>query len=189
MHDMLELIAGAKLGAPPPAERSELSVEDVAAPGARSAVARLRHSHHLLARALAEGKSVPEAAALTGYSPSTIYSLRGDPSFQELLAHYTAQVTDLFASVQDRIGALGLSFLDELQHRLETTPEAFSVEQLRKISETLLDRSVAPAKGAAGRGAEGGPSGIAVRIEFTAPAGPQPGSGAGAVLDLQPSGA
>ena len=175
MMDMLDLIAGAR--AQP--RELELTPEDLESPGPRNCVLRLRHTHHMLARAVAEGKSNIEAAALTGYAPQTVASLRGDPAFAELVAHYKVQVDDLFASIQDRIGALGVSFLDELQHRLETKPESFSIGQLQKLAESLLDRSIAPSKGAI-KGAA--PSAISVRIDFTAPEPKMK-----QVLELEPS--
>jgi len=179
MQDILDLIANAKLGERRGAAH-ELTLDDLSpsAPREVSCVQRLRHSHHLLARALAEGKAPISAAAISGYAPSTVYALRVDPAFQELVAHYTAQVEDIFASVQDRIGALGVSFLDELQHRLEIAPETFSNEQLRKLAESMLDRSVAPSKGQKAD-ARLGPSAISLSISFSKP-GPQ----AQPVLDL-----
>jgi len=167
MIDMLDLIAEAKLrpGKMSQAEEMRELVAGADASPQAPCRLRLRHSHHMLARVLAEGKSNVEAAALTGYAPSTISALKADPAFQELLAYYDAQVTDLFASIQDRIGALGVSFLDELQHRLEDTPEAFSITQLRQLAESLLDRSIAPAKGGP-KGPAGAPTAIAVKIDF-----------------------
>ena len=160
MQDILELIAGAKLGPapPPPTASPDLPVISV--------TSRLRHSHHLLARALAEGRPAAQAAAISGYSPGTVYSLQKDPAFQELLAHYQSQVDDIFAAVQDRLGALGLSFLDELQHRLENNPEEFKVGQLLAMATALLDRSIAPSKGQKGLPQASGPTAIAVNIQF-----------------------
>jgi hypothetical protein len=162
VHDILELIAGAKIAPPAPRADEEML------PGVRevTTIARLRHSHHLLARALAEGRSDVQAAAISGYAPSTVSALKRDPAFQELLAHYRSQVDDIFAAVQDRLGALGLSFLDELQHRLETNPESFKVGQLLAMATALLDRSVAPSKGMKAAGNASAPTAIAVNIRF-----------------------
>lgn len=175
MIELLDLIAEAKLPSPPP------SPGDFAPGAPASCITRLRHTHHMLARVLAEGKSNVEAAALTGYSPGRVADMRKDPAFQELLAYYQVQVDDLFAKLQDRIGALGVSFLDEIQHRLETAPESFSLEQLRKMTETLLDRSVAPAKGGSKGPAGTAPSAISVKIDFGGRAEP----GASPVLELE----
>lgn len=180
--DMLDLIAGASLQPKAPPQFGELAPKDVeAGPNgpSRSTVLRLRHTHHMLARALAEGKSNIAAAAISGYAPSTVSALKADPAFQELVAHYSAQVDDLFAQIHDRIGALGVSFLDEIQQRFETSPESFSIGQLQKMSEFLLDRSVAPAK----NGLKAGPSGptaISVKIDFGGQS-----AGASPILELE----
>jgi len=183
--DMLDLIAGAGLRqGTAPQFGGELTAGDVAAghlAPPRSAMLRLRHTHHMLARAIAEGKSNVAAAALTGYAPGTVSALKADPAFQELVAYYQAQVDDLFAQIQDRIGALGVSFLDEIQQRLETSPESFSIGQLQKMAEFLLDRSVAPAKNGQKAG-PGGPAAISVKIDFSGQTALPP---AGAVLELE----
>lgn len=164
MQDILDLLETSSS----PRTSSTVFLEEIGAltiPSS-SSITRLRHSHHLLARALAEGRTAVQAAAISGYDPSTVYRLQADPAFQELLAHYKSQVDDIFAAVQDRIGALGLSFLDELQHRLESNPQEFKVGQLLAAAQALLDRSVAPSKGQkAGNGA-GGPAAVAVTISF-----------------------
>jgi hypothetical protein len=171
MNDFLDLSVGAVL---PPAER-EFEF-DLDSPPPANITLHLRASHHLLARALAEGKPAARAAAISGYSPSSVSRLRADPGFQELVEYYREQVQDIFESFSDRIGALGMSFLDELQRRLEEEPGTFTNEQLRKCAEALLERSIAPAKGGlAARGA-GAPVAIAVNVSF-AP------EGGGAVIE------
>ena len=181
MIDMLDLIAEARLPAPPGVSPEQLA----AGPKGPTALVRLRHTHHLLARALAEGKSNIEAAALSGYSPNSVSALKADPAFRELVAHYKAQVDDLFAQIQDRIGALGVSFLDEIQFRLESAPESFSIGQLQKMAEFLLDRSVAPAKGGPKSAAGVGPAAISVKIDFSGPAGGGLNSPLRPVLELE----
>lgn len=135
------------------------------APKSAPAVQRIRQSHHLLARKLAEGASNEEAAALTGYAPGTISKLKSDPSFQDLLTYYQDQVDTLKDDFQERLGAYAMSFADELMHRLEHAPETFSVEALRKLFETFGDRSVAPSKGSKGAAGVTVPA-VAVKVEF-----------------------
>jgi hypothetical protein len=134
----------------------------------RTTIQRLRHSHHLLARSLAEGREPPEAAALSGFAISTVSNLQRDPAFKELVEYYRAQTRDIFESVQDRLGALGLSFLEELQDRLESDPDSFKHGQLLAIAEKLLDRSIAPSKGFASSKSSGG-SGVNIQIAFVDP--------------------
>lgn len=176
MQDILQLLAEVD---PRLQTRSPVPEDLASLPAQVSCVARLRHTHHLLARVLAEGKTPVQAAALSGYSLSTIYSLQKDPAFQELLAHYKAQVDDIFASIHERLGALGIAFLDEIQERLEHSPETFSLSQLRQMAEFLLDRSVAPAKGAA-KGGSGGGGNLSIKIDF--------GSDGESARQKQPSG-
>jgi hypothetical protein len=51
-------------------------------------LARLRDSHHWLARSIASGKRYSEVAFECGYSVSRISILMADPAFQELVALY-----------------------------------------------------------------------------------------------------
>lgn len=67
-----------------------------------SAVQRITDRHHALARCLATGMSVTEACLVTGYTPSRVSILRGDPSFEELLAHYTEVKGELVLDYQQK---------------------------------------------------------------------------------------
>lgn len=50
-------------------------------------------SHHRVARAIASGMSNGEVAAVCGRSITRVSQLRGDPAFQELIAHYRSMIT------------------------------------------------------------------------------------------------
>jgi len=54
-------------------------------------LARIRDTHHWLARAIASGRRHCEVAAECGYSQSRISILMADPTFRELVAHYREQ--------------------------------------------------------------------------------------------------
>lgn len=128
----------------------ELGEADMAMPSPEvqpPAIAKIRHQHHLLARLLAEGKRPIEASAISGYSPSRISILQNDPAFQELVEYYKAQVEQAFVGAQERLAALGISTLEELQERLEEAPERFKNKDLLDLMTAVFDRSVAPAKG------------------------------------------
>lgn len=105
------------------------------------AVARLRHSHHLLARLLAEGRRPNECAMITGYSPSRISILQNDPSFQDLVASYQSQVQEIYVSVHERLAQLGVDSIEELQSRLDEHPEKFSIADLQEMMKLTMDRS------------------------------------------------
>ena len=95
---------------------------------------------------LAEGATPQRAAALTGYAPTTIAQLSGDPTFRELIAHYRTQTMAEYEDIRRRAASLGLSFLDELQERLEASPEEFSSKELMTNASALLDRTILPSK-------------------------------------------
>lgn len=135
------------------------------------AVKRLRASHHALARMLAEGHKPQMCAAVTGYSPSRISILQNDPAFAELIVYYSGQVAETFIDAQKRLAELGIDAIEELQERLDETPEEFSKKDLMALVELTMDRSVAPSKRSAAAGAGAG-SGIVlptINITFQAP--------------------
>lgn len=63
-------------------------------PASRVLLARLRDSHHMVARLAASGISNGEIAEATGYSYSRIAILLQDPSMRELIARYRGKITD-----------------------------------------------------------------------------------------------
>ncbi len=133
--------------------------------------ARMKNSHHQLARLLAEGRRPQECSAILGHAPSTISSLQGDPAFKELVSYYEAQVREVFLDVHQRLANLGMDVIEELQERVIEAPGDFSPKELREIAEMALDRSVAPPKA----GAKGGPTGagmVQLNVQFVAPSNP-----------------
>ena len=103
-------------------------------------IKRLKQIHHELARLIASGLTMAEVAASTGYSASRISILQKDPSFKGLVDHYKAHRDEIFCDVHKRMATLGLDAADELQERLETNPESFSVGQLTELMKATLDR-------------------------------------------------
>ena len=101
---------------------------------------RIRFQHHQLARLLAQGTPQVEAAMITGMDQSRISVLKNDPTFKELLDHYSSQVKEIFINVHERLAAVGLSSIDELQARLEETPDDFSLRELMELAALTLDR-------------------------------------------------
>lgn len=103
-------------------------------------VQRLRDRHHSLARCLAQGMSNNEACAVTGYDPSRISILMGDPAFKDLLAHYRKIEDSLMGEFTDRATTLTLTAMNELQDRLEDKPEDISTGMLLEVVKTGADR-------------------------------------------------
>ena len=103
-------------------------------------IAKLRSTHHNLARLLAEGIADVEASMITGYSISRISLLRRDPAFSDLLSYYEEQKREIFLNVHERLSGFGLQVLEELQERLDDNPEKFTVSELRDLMTATLDR-------------------------------------------------
>lgn len=83
----------------------ELTREDLAClrePRDVPAVQKLRDSHHRLARLIASGLKINEAAAAAGFSAARAYVLHIDPSFQDLVATYRKEVNAAFIQGQDQ---------------------------------------------------------------------------------------
>lgn len=123
---------------------------------------KLRHTHHFLARMLAEGRKNGEVALMTGYSPSRISILQNDPAFKELISYYKENVEAKYLDVHERLATLGLSSLDELQERLESEPDSFKHRELLELAEFALDRSATKEQ----RKGQGGTPPPAITISF-----------------------
>lgn len=130
-----------------------------------------RHEHHILASLVAsrdkEGLPVSdeEASNLIGYAPATINNLRQQKAFKQLVLHYAG--LDGPPNVPDpteRMRALGLSTLEELQARLEDDPDSFTKRELLDMTELLLVKAanLSP-RGVAARTENGG---VRVAIQF-----------------------
>lgn len=116
---------------------------------------KLRAVHHRQAQLLAEGKSLGEVAAIVGCTTQRLVQLQVDPMFQELLAFYRDQMMvssfENAKRLQEKIVDAGEMAVDELVDRLEDPAKrtAMPTEQVRKIAEFAMDRTVAPPKTAA----------------------------------------
>lgn len=135
------------------------------------AVQKLRHSHHALARLLAEGRPGVECAAILGMSQSRISILKHDPAFQELLEFYGKQKEEIYLDVHQRLAGLAVDTLEEIHERLGEDPDSFSNKELLLVAEMALDRSVAPPKRAEGSGTGMGEGVPAISITFVQGAG------------------
>lgn len=105
------------------------------------ALGRLRARHHALAKALAEGMRPGIAAATYGYSASRVSILQGDPTFQELVAHYRREADHDYRRVHERLSDLSVEALDLLEQRLEDAPEKLKTGELLKLVELTTDRT------------------------------------------------
>jgi hypothetical protein len=140
----------------------------------------LRYNHHMLAKAVASGKSLLECSQLTGLTGSRISDLKNDPAFQELVSFYSEELHEVYVNVHERMAAFGTSVLEELTERFEAEPEKFTKRELMDLFTTMADRSIPTAKGgpspqqglSLGGGAGG--AGLALQINFVSPATAEP---------------
>ncbi len=125
-------------------------------------VRQLRHSHHRLAELVAAGRPPAEIAIITGYSPSYISGLKGDPAFNELVAYYEFQKREIFADAMERLKLLGLDAVEHLHARLNDPEKTWSNKELMDLVEMSL---VAPAVAKPIPGAGGSFNGASLNLE------------------------
>lgn len=104
-------------------------------------LARIRSSHHALARCLAMGLTPTKAALVTGYSPGRIGQLTRDPSFKQLVHEYMDDARSAMADYHHRMHNLGLDAAEELHERLLEEPESFSIPVLLDVVTNMADRT------------------------------------------------
>jgi hypothetical protein len=104
-------------------------------------VQRITERHHALARCLATGMSATEAGLCTGYTASRISVLRGDPSFEELIAFYTqakdVKVRDLNEKLVDVASEAAAILLD----RMDLDPDKLNEDFLLDAVKVGADRT------------------------------------------------
>jgi hypothetical protein len=141
--------------------------------GATPKLQTLRYNHHLLAKAVASGKSLIECSNLTGLSGPRISDLKNDPAFQELVSYYAEELNEVYIDVHQRMAALGTSVLEELAERFESDPDKFTKRELMDLFTTMADRSIATAKGGPtpqqSVAVSPGGAGLALQINFVSP--------------------
>lgn len=154
------------------ATEGDIQVLNAALPERRNPLGtllRVKAAHHQLARLLATGMPPVEAANVTGYSPDRIRSLQNDPAFRELLAYYVSQSEIIFVDTLERMKTLGLTALDEIQHRLEEEPDGWTKTELKQLAESFLLRVhelQAKANQGAGNAAGAPAPGVSIEVNF-----------------------
>lgn len=102
-----------------------------------SAAQKLRDPHHRLARLIASGIRLGEAADRAGYSYSRAAVLHADPTFQDLVANYRKQVDAAFVQSQDEYYDLATSNMRKAERMIAEKLEAADAE-----GETLPTRDL-----------------------------------------------
>lgn len=132
----------------------ELTLEDLAAPQTRPALApkssidRILGFHHAQARMIAEGKTLGQIAAVLGTSVNRLNTLLVDPAFEELVEYYRSQLEDVYLNTHMKASQVARLAMDRLMERLEVDSEKISTNQLREIAQGMLDRTDLPPKAA-----------------------------------------
>lgn len=106
-----------------------------------SAIKRLTERHHALARNIASGMPIGDAALLQGYTISRVSILQGDPAFKELLTFYREDAQRPYRDLHVRLSGLAMDAAEELSLRLEEEPEKVSIGQLMDLTKMGADRT------------------------------------------------
>lgn len=104
-------------------------------------IKQLRHTHHRAAQLLAIGVDENIVAKLCNYSVSRISVLKSDPAFSQLLAYYAENVEEKWGDFVSTAAGLSMDMLQELQRRLDETPEAISTQAIIESVKLLADRT------------------------------------------------
>lgn len=126
---------------------TEVDLELLRQPSAGTRLAKIRDSHHMVARLMASGLKLWEVAQRTGFSVARLSVLSKDPSIIELVAHYRNLVTEdwrenVDSIIEDNLAALRLSSR-MLRDRLEDADEGeaeVSTKELIAIKADAADR-------------------------------------------------
>lgn len=145
--------------------------------GATQQLTKVHHSHHQLARMLAQGMEAVAASAATGYSQSYIsLILNHDPAFAELVAYYASEREAVFVDTLERMKSVGVDSLEKLHQRLlDENIEWSNRELMEAVKLLLVEPQRSGANVGAGAGA-GSAAGVTVNVKFVQ-GGPEGSSG------------
>ena len=144
---------------------------------------RITHAHHSIAKLLVKGYPNAQVSEISGYAPAYISTLQRDPAFAELVSYYRSEREIVFVDTLERMKALGLATLDELQHRLAEDPDGWSNRELMEMAKLMLGDTGTQG----GKPAGGGGNGINLQVNFIrANHQEAPGNGPGPIVHLEP---
>lgn len=110
-------------------------------------VQRLRDPHHALARLVASGVRLPEAASRCGFSLSRARVLHADPTFQDLVSSYRKDVDAAWRQAQDDYQSLAVANMVKAERQIaekleaaDETGEFLPTRDLLAISRDAADR-------------------------------------------------
>jgi hypothetical protein len=127
-----------RIGRPIPLTRDDL--EALKEPGRYEArpLARLRNSHHTMARLAAAGLRHKDIAARTGYAYNRVIMLLNSPAMIELIASYRKQIDEAFIVEASSFYELAVENMVMAERMInDQLHEADEAEELPKIRELL----------------------------------------------------
>jgi len=104
-------------------------------------VQRITDRHHALARCLATGMSATEAGLVTGYTASRISVLRGDPSFEELIAFYRDVKLEKVRDLNEKLTDVASEAASILLDRMDLDPDKLGDDFLLDAVKVGADRT------------------------------------------------
>lgn len=107
----------------------------------RVPIKKIRSQHHALARAVASGLTIKQAAVMVSYSPEHVAHLQSDPTFKELVAFYADKQREIFYDASQRMAGLAEDAIAELSDRILNEPSKVPLESLMEIVKIAADRS------------------------------------------------
>ena len=125
----------------------ELTMEDYRqvteeAAGIKSSpIKRISTRHHKLAKLVAGGETIVNAALMVGYAPQRASLLQHDPSFKRLVEFYNKQRDEIWADTQQQLADLGHTSSGVLLDRMEEDPDEFTNRELTTIIALTADRT------------------------------------------------
>lgn len=130
-----------------------------------SPLARIKYTHHRIAKLVAEGRKGVEIAAITGFSQSRISILQDDPAFAELVEYYKRETDAIYYDAHQRLAEVGIAVVEELAERLEDDPKQFTNKALTDLMGSAFERTILPSKGPK-PGSGGAVAPVAVNVTF-----------------------
>jgi|SRR6516162_8386697 hypothetical protein len=133
-------------------EVKELTEEEAASlptKGNVSNIAKIRDSHHMIAKLLAMGLRVSEVALRTGYSVTRISTLSRSPMMKDLIAYYRSLDTTEFIQERDEyyetVAATRIMSARLINDKLgDCEPDDISFRELVMIHSDAADRTGYP---------------------------------------------
>lgn len=123
----------------------EADLEYLRQPSAAQRLAKIRDSHHHVARLIASGLKLYEVAAATGYAYSRISTLVLDPSVIELVAKYRSMITEDWRQDADNYTSIAVANMTKAERmisdKLDEADEKGETLTMRELLAITADRN------------------------------------------------